>query len=178
MDIGMLAGRRTYVDLLTDPSIPRGLNGAGTVHHVAFRVPDDATQVAAGALRDWATRCAALPWVKLSGTGVRVGYSIALSIPVAGEWLAFLFFGGPVIVAVRTQVGGVVSDAPTQVFSAMFDVWRTPELSVYCARTSRNWSGARPDGRMKTSGNGEKAGRPFYYNRPPRLPPADDTVNR
>ncbi len=30
----------------------------------------------------------------LSGTGVRVGYSIALSVPVAGEWLAFLFFGG------------------------------------------------------------------------------------
>jgi ubiquinol-cytochrome c reductase cytochrome b subunit len=30
----------------------------------------------------------------LSGTGVRVGYSIALSIPVAGEWLAFLFFRG------------------------------------------------------------------------------------
>ncbi len=40
-------GPGTYVDLLTDPSIPRGLNGAGTVHHVAFRVPDDATQVAA-----------------------------------------------------------------------------------------------------------------------------------
>ena len=30
----------------------------------------------------------------LSGTGVRVGYSIALSVPVAGTWLAFLFFGG------------------------------------------------------------------------------------
>ena len=30
----------------------------------------------------------------LSGTGVRVGYSMALSIPIAGEWLAFLFFGG------------------------------------------------------------------------------------
>lgn len=30
----------------------------------------------------------------LSGTGVRVAYSIALSVPVAGEWLAFLFFGG------------------------------------------------------------------------------------
>jgi ubiquinol-cytochrome c reductase cytochrome b subunit len=30
----------------------------------------------------------------LSGTGVRVGYSIALSIPFAGTWLAFLFFGG------------------------------------------------------------------------------------
>jgi ubiquinol-cytochrome c reductase cytochrome b subunit len=30
----------------------------------------------------------------LSGTGVRVGYSIALSIPVVGTWVAFLFFGG------------------------------------------------------------------------------------
>lgn len=30
----------------------------------------------------------------LSGTGVRVAYSIALSVPAAGTWLAFLFFGG------------------------------------------------------------------------------------
>jgi len=30
----------------------------------------------------------------LSGTGVRVAYSIALAVPVAGTWLAFLFFGG------------------------------------------------------------------------------------
>ncbi|HTL66115.1 MAG TPA: ring-cleaving dioxygenase [Lacunisphaera sp.] len=40
-------GPGTYVDLLTDPALPRGLNGAGTVHHVAFRVPDDAAQAAA-----------------------------------------------------------------------------------------------------------------------------------
>lgn len=40
-------GPGTYVDLLADPSLPRGLNGAGTIHHVAFRVPDDATEVAA-----------------------------------------------------------------------------------------------------------------------------------
>jgi glyoxalase family protein len=40
-------GPGTYVDLLTDPSLPRGLNGAGTIHHVAFRVPDDASQEAA-----------------------------------------------------------------------------------------------------------------------------------
>ncbi|RXK55430.1 ring-cleaving dioxygenase [Oleiharenicola lentus] len=40
-------GPGTYVDLLVDPAIPRGLNGAGTVHHVAFRVPDDDAQVAA-----------------------------------------------------------------------------------------------------------------------------------
>lgn len=41
------AGPGTYVDLLTDPSIPRGLNGAGTIHHVAFRTPTDESQVAA-----------------------------------------------------------------------------------------------------------------------------------
>ncbi len=40
-------GPGTYVDLTTDPAIPRGLNGAGTIHHVAFRTPDDASQVAA-----------------------------------------------------------------------------------------------------------------------------------
>lgn len=40
-------GPGTYVDLLTDPALPRGLNGAGTIHHVAFRVPDDAAQVEA-----------------------------------------------------------------------------------------------------------------------------------
>jgi glyoxalase family protein len=41
------AGPGTYVDLLTDPSIPRGLNGAGTIHHVAFRTPTDESQIAA-----------------------------------------------------------------------------------------------------------------------------------
>ncbi|MSU47089.1 MAG: ring-cleaving dioxygenase [Lacunisphaera sp.] len=40
-------GPGNYVDLLVDPTLPRGLNGSGTIHHVAFRVPDDATQNAA-----------------------------------------------------------------------------------------------------------------------------------
>lgn len=40
-------GPGTYVDLLTDPTLPRGLNGAGTVHHIAFRVATEADQVAA-----------------------------------------------------------------------------------------------------------------------------------
>ncbi|MBA3849909.1 MAG: ring-cleaving dioxygenase [Opitutus sp.] len=40
-------GPGTYVDLLADPSLPRGLTGAGTVHHIAFRVADDADHVAA-----------------------------------------------------------------------------------------------------------------------------------
>ena len=40
-------GPGTYVDLFTDPKLPRGLNGAGTVHHIAFRVADDGQQLAA-----------------------------------------------------------------------------------------------------------------------------------
>jgi glyoxalase family protein len=39
-----MGGPGTYVDLLVDPALPRGLNGAGTVHHVAFRVPDAAAE--------------------------------------------------------------------------------------------------------------------------------------
>jgi glyoxalase family protein len=43
-------GPGAYVDLLTDPGLPRGLSGAGTIHHVAFRAADDAAQQAARAL--------------------------------------------------------------------------------------------------------------------------------
>jgi len=35
-----------------------------------------------------------LPDDLLSGTGLRIAYSIALSIPVVGTWVAFLVFGG------------------------------------------------------------------------------------
>ncbi len=35
-----------------------------------------------------------LPDDLLSGTGLRIAYSVVLSIPVVGTWLAFLFFGG------------------------------------------------------------------------------------
>jgi glyoxalase family protein len=41
------SGPGTYVDLLTDPTLPRGVNGSGTIHHVAFRANDDANQSAA-----------------------------------------------------------------------------------------------------------------------------------
>ena len=37
-------GPGRYVDLLADPALPRGLHRAGTVHHVAFRVPDEAAE--------------------------------------------------------------------------------------------------------------------------------------
>lgn len=40
-------GPGTYVDLLVDSSVPRGLQGAGTVHHLAFQTPDDEAQATA-----------------------------------------------------------------------------------------------------------------------------------
>ena len=36
-----------FVDVLTDSSLPRGVQSGGTVHHVAFRAPDDAAQAVA-----------------------------------------------------------------------------------------------------------------------------------
>lgn len=44
-----------YVDLLIEPHAPRGRMGAGTVHHIAFRAPDDSTQ------RAWRERLTAHP---------------------------------------------------------------------------------------------------------------------
>ncbi len=38
------AGPGSYLDLLVDSALPRGLAGAGTVHHLAFRTPNDTTQ--------------------------------------------------------------------------------------------------------------------------------------
>src|ERR687883_202572 len=35
-----------------------------------------------------------LPDDLLSGTGLRIAYSIALSMPIVGSWMAFLVFGG------------------------------------------------------------------------------------
>jgi glyoxalase family protein len=37
-------GPGTYVDLVADPTRPRGRSGSGTVHHVAFRTPDESSQ--------------------------------------------------------------------------------------------------------------------------------------
>ncbi len=38
-------GPSRIVDVLVDPAAPRGLGGAGTVHHIAFRTPDDDHQL-------------------------------------------------------------------------------------------------------------------------------------
>jgi glyoxalase family protein len=41
---GGTGGSGALVDLVSDPSAPRGLVSAGTVHHIAWRAPDDAAQ--------------------------------------------------------------------------------------------------------------------------------------
>lgn len=38
-------GSGTYIDLLVDPSAPRGRGGVGTIHHIAWRIADDESQV-------------------------------------------------------------------------------------------------------------------------------------
>ncbi|BET67321.1 ring-cleaving dioxygenase [Opitutales bacterium ASA1] len=38
-------GSGTYIDLIEDPKAPRGLGGVGTIHHVAWSTPDDATEL-------------------------------------------------------------------------------------------------------------------------------------
>ncbi len=35
-----------YLDIVVDPAAPKGRMGAGSVHHIAFRLPDDAAQLA------------------------------------------------------------------------------------------------------------------------------------
>jgi glyoxalase family protein len=37
-------GSGSLVDVIGDPSAPRGAGGVGTIHHIAWRVPDDATE--------------------------------------------------------------------------------------------------------------------------------------
>jgi glyoxalase family protein len=39
-------GSGRLVDLIEDPTVPPGVQGTGTVHHVAWRVPDDAAELA------------------------------------------------------------------------------------------------------------------------------------
>jgi len=38
-------GPSRTIDLLVNPGAPRGLGGAGTVHHIAYRTPDEANQL-------------------------------------------------------------------------------------------------------------------------------------
>ena len=40
-----VGGSGRYADVMADPKAPRGTGGAGTIHHIAYRVPDDGAQL-------------------------------------------------------------------------------------------------------------------------------------
>ena len=100
-----------------------GVQYAGAPAVVAFRAPAGSTQVAevlqcgtARVLRSVTLRPREVNWIVgatlfvlallngfagyslpddlLSGTGLRIAYSVLLSIPIVASWLAFLIFGG------------------------------------------------------------------------------------
>ena len=85
-------GRR--VDVVADPTAPRGLVAAGTVHHVAWRAPDDDTQAA------WRGQ--------LAGTGVDV-------TPIIDRnYFHSIYFREPggVLLEVATDPPGFTIDEP------------------------------------------------------------------
>jgi glyoxalase family protein len=45
-DVTRFASGKTFIDVVHEPKGPRGKIGAGIIHHVAWRTPDDASQVA------------------------------------------------------------------------------------------------------------------------------------
>lgn len=74
----------------------------------------------------------------LSGTGLRIGYSIALSVPVIGPWLAFLAFGGlvPTGVMISRLYGLHIFVIP-----ALIAILIALHLSIIWRQTHTNYPG-------------------------------------
>ena len=68
----------------------------------------------------------------LSGTGLRIAYSIALSVPLVGSWAAFLLFGGWYVLSARKWFKGPVrqgSDEELAQIEAGFEAPAAPATS-------------------------------------------------
>jgi glyoxalase family protein len=88
------AGFGKEIDLLTAPELPAGRLGAGTVHHIAFRVPTAKEQ------QDWRKRIAAL------------GYRVS---PVMDRtYFQSIYFREPggILFEIATDVPGFAADEP------------------------------------------------------------------
>ena len=87
-------GPGTFVDLLADPSLRRGRQGTGTVHHVAFRASDDEAQLAARR--------------ELLGLGYEV------SPPVDRNYFHSIYYREPdgILLEIATDLPGFVVDEP------------------------------------------------------------------
>lgn len=101
----------SVVDLLCVPDARRGAMGAGVVHHVAFRTPDDAQQEAA--------------WTKL----VELGFNVS---PVMDRmYFHSIYFREPggVLFEIATDPPGFTADEPTEKLGTKLQLppWLEPE---------------------------------------------------
>lgn len=89
-------GPGTYVDLLTDPALPRGLSGAGTVHHVAFRTPNDVAQV--------------------NAREILLGHSLPVSPVIDRAYFKSIYYREPggVLFEIATDQPGFAIDEPVE----------------------------------------------------------------
>ncbi len=103
----------SVVDLLIDPAASRGRLGAGTVHHIAFRAADDASQ------RDWRARLAEHPLEVTSVLDRTYFHSIYFREP------------GGVLFELATDPPGFTLDEPIESLGASLKLppWLEPRRS-------------------------------------------------
>ncbi|MEO1001429.1 MAG: VOC family protein, partial [Pseudomonadota bacterium] len=87
-------GPAGIVDLHVDPALPEGIEGAGSVHHVAFSVPDRAAQAEVQAA--------------LAATGLRVTPQIDRDY----FWAIYSRVPGDILFEVATEEPGFTADEP------------------------------------------------------------------
>jgi glyoxalase family protein len=115
-----LAGGRARIDVLHEPETERGKLGAGAIHHIAFRVADEATQL------DWRDR--------LMSAGVRVS-------PVKDRgYFHSIYFREPggVLFEIATDGPGFLIDEPADALgtSLCLPPWLEPSRESIQARLS------------------------------------------
>lgn len=107
-------GAGATVDLLHEPDAPQGTTGAGTVHHIAFRTPDDANQIA---------------WRELLNT---VGYHVS---PVMDrQYFQSIYYREPggVLFEIATDPPGFIADETPETLgtSLRLPEWLEPRRTV------------------------------------------------
>jgi ubiquinol-cytochrome c reductase cytochrome b subunit len=86
----------------------------------------------------------------LSGTGLRIAYSIVLAIPLAGTWLAFLFFGGEFP---ATQIINRLFVIHILLVPAAIAVLLSAHLAILWRQKHTQFAGSRADPIPKTEDN-------------------------
>jgi glyoxalase family protein len=104
-------GSGAHLDLLVDPNTPRGQVAVGTIHHVAWRTPDDDQQ------RQW--------WQEIQGLGVPI------SEIIDRFWFHSIYFREPggVLFEIATDGPGFsVDEAPVDLGTRLvLPPWLEPQ---------------------------------------------------